>query len=52
MCNQYDFNGAKCSILHLSPSNLRYQYWLGDEGIESTPEKKDLEVQIEHEPAV
>jgi len=38
------FNKAKCKILHLGRSNPCYQYRLEDEGIESSPARKDLRV--------
>jgi len=38
------FNKAKCRVLHLGQDNLQYQYRLGDEGIESSPARKDLGV--------
>jgi len=41
------FNEAKCKALHLSQSNPCYQYRLGDEGIESSPAKKGLGVQVD-----
>ncbi|PKU39393.1 rna-directed dna polymerase from mobile element jockey- hypothetical protein [Limosa lapponica baueri] len=43
------FNKAKCKILHLSQDNPQDQYRLGDEGIESSPEEKDLGVVLVHE---
>jgi len=45
--NVMQFNKAKCNLLHLSRGNTKHRYSLGNEGIKSTPDEKDLGVLVD-----
>jgi len=50
------FNKAKCKVLHTDQDNPQYQYTVEDEGIENSPEEKDLGILVDektgHEPVI
>ena len=50
--NLMRFNKAKCKVLYLGRGNPRYQYRPGDEGIKSSPAKKDSRLLLHDESAV
>ncbi|PKU41553.1 hypothetical protein llap_8146 [Limosa lapponica baueri] len=45
--NVLKLNKAKCRVLPLDHGHLWYQYRLRDEGIESSPDKKDLRILVD-----
>jgi len=45
--NLITFNKAKCKVLHTGQGNPRYQYRLGDEGLQSSSPEKDLRVLVD-----
>ncbi|GAB0193654.1 hypothetical protein GRJ2_001830700 [Grus japonensis] len=45
--NLMKFNKAKCKVMHVGQRNPKHDYQLGEEWIESSPEKEDLGVLID-----
>ncbi|GAB0183289.1 cAMP-dependent protein kinase inhibitor alpha [Grus japonensis] len=45
--NLMRFKKVKCKVLHMGRGKSQYQYRLRDEGIESSPWKKDLRVLVD-----
>ena len=45
--NLMRFNRSKCRVLHLGKNNPKYQYRLGNDLLESSIEKVDLEILVD-----